>query len=170
MARIGGKNTAPEMIARRLLFAMGYRYRLHRRDLPGTPDIVLPARRTAIFVHGCFWHAHGCKIGQPPKSRLDFWLPKLRRNTERDAASCAALRELGWSVLTVWQCEIRQPGALGQRLAEFLGPRQASEDANHIAEAKPRKGEAHASPFATGRFRYGSMRAVAEPDTTSLPS
>lgn len=88
MARIGGKNTTPELVVRRLLHGMGYRFRLHRKELPGTPDIVFPGRRKAIFVHGCFWHAHGCSIGRPPKSRLDYWLPKL------DATNGATLPNL----------------------------------------------------------------------------
>ena len=116
MARIGPRNTAPEMIVRRMLHAMGYRFRLHRRDLPGTPDIVLPSRRVAIFVHGCFWHAHGCKIGQPPKTRPEYWLPKLNRNRARDAEKRAALETAGWRVIEVWQCETRDCEALAGRL------------------------------------------------------
>lgn len=121
MSRIGSKNTAPEVIVRRLLHAMGYRFRLHRKDLPGTPDIVLPARRTAIFVHGCFWHAHGCKIGRPPKTRPEFWGPKLKRNQERDRANVAVLRAAGWAVETVWQCETRDPEILKETLSRALG-------------------------------------------------
>lgn len=101
---------------------MGYRFRLHRKDLPGTPDIVLPKRRTAIFVHGCFWHSHGCRIGQPPKSKQDYWEPKLARNRARDEEKRQALLQAGWSVLTLWQCEIRDRTALGERLDGFLGP------------------------------------------------
>lgn len=121
MARIGPKNTAPEMTVRRLLHSMGYRYRLHRRDLPGNPDIVFPSCRKAIFVHGCFWHAHGCRIGQPPKSRPDFWLPKLERNRSRDRENIEALEKAGWGVLVVWQCETRDPKTLAPHLAAFLG-------------------------------------------------
>ena len=120
MARIGSKNTAPELVVRRLLHAMGYRFRLHRKDLPGTPDIVLPRFRKVILVHGCFWHAHGCKIGQPPKSRPEFWEPKLARNRARDEEKCAELHEAGWDVLTLWQCEIKDRTALAERLAAFL--------------------------------------------------
>lgn len=121
MARIRGKNTAPELVVRRLLHRLGYRFRLHRKDLPGKPDIVLPGRRTAIFVHGCFWHAHGCKIGRPPKSRSEFWLPKLERNRARDAENEAALESKGWSVLTLWQCEVRDPALVETRLVDALG-------------------------------------------------
>lgn len=123
MARIGSKNSAPELTVRRLLHRLGYRFRLHRKDLPGTPDIVLPARKTAIFVHGCFWHAHGCKIGQPPRSRVEFWGPKLARTQVRDRAAVEALEGLDWSILTVWQCEARDLTTLATRLtAEIPSP------------------------------------------------
>lgn len=120
MSRIGARNTAPEIVVRKLLHRLGYRFRLHRKDLPGKPDIVLPSLRVAILVHGCFWHAHGCKIGRPPKSRLEFWTPKLARNRARDAANEAALTGLGWNVVTLWQCEIRDPTQLESRLAAVL--------------------------------------------------
>lgn len=122
MSRIGPKNTAPELVVRRLLHALGYRFRLHRKDLPGTPDIVLVSRRKAIFVHGCFWHGHGCRIGRPPKSRQAFWLPKLQQTRLRDAAKCAELESLGWQVLTVWQCETRDLDKLKNVLVMFLAP------------------------------------------------
>lgn len=122
MARIGSKNTAPELTVRRLLHGLGYRFRLHRRDLPGTPDIVLPSRRKAIFVHGCFWHGHGCRIGKPPKSRSEFWGPKLDRNKARDEENCEALRREGWDVAVVWQCETKDKEALVGQLEGFLGP------------------------------------------------
>jgi DNA mismatch endonuclease (patch repair protein) len=123
MQAVRGKDTAPELAVRSLLHRMGYRFRLHRKDLPGTPDIVLPGRRAAIFVHGCFWHGHGCKIGQPPKSRLDYWLPKIEANRERDGHKAAALQAAGWRVLTVWQCEIKDLDVLEARLWNFLGGR-----------------------------------------------
>lgn len=122
MSRIGGKNTAPEIAVRRFLHALGYRFRLHRRDLPGTPDIVFPSRRKIIFVNGCFWHAHGCRIGRPPKSRPEFWLPKLERNRSKDRRDRRALRRQEWAVMTVWQCQTRSPELLKTRLASFLGP------------------------------------------------
>lgn len=121
MARIGGKNTAPELLVRQLLHSMGYRFRLHRRDLPGTPDIVLPSRKKAIFVNGCFWHAHGCRIGKPPKSRTEFWLPKLERNRMKDSRNRRDLRAMGWDVLTVWQCQTLSQKRLANRLCSFLG-------------------------------------------------
>jgi DNA mismatch endonuclease, patch repair protein len=120
MARIGSKNTAPEIMVRRLLHRLGYRFRLHRKDLPGSPDIVLPGRRKAIFVHGCFWHAHSCKIGRPPKSRPEFWLPKLTRNRQRDAKNQENLSAAGWSILTIWQCETREAELLKLKLVDFL--------------------------------------------------
>ena len=122
MSRIGGKNTAPEMIVRRLLHSLGYRYRLHRKDLPGTPDIVFPGRRKAIFVNGCFWHAHQCRWGRPPKSRTEFWGPKLEQNRARDKRNRSDLRTMGWEVLTVWQCQARKPDTLSTKLLAFLGP------------------------------------------------
>jgi DNA mismatch endonuclease (patch repair protein) len=122
MSRIGGKDTAPELTVRHVLHSLGYRYRLHRRDLPGTPDIVFPSRRKAIFVNGCFWHAHGCRIGRPPKTRRHYWAPKLERNRARDRQNCVDLRALGWRTITVWQCQIRNCRSLARRLISFLGP------------------------------------------------
>ncbi len=121
MSRIGSRNTAPELKVRSLLHTLGYRYRLHRKDLPGTPDIVFPGRQKAIFVHGCYWHGHGCKIGKLPKTRLDYWKPKIERNRQRDAEKKAALESEGWKVLEVWQCETRNPESLKAGLIDFLG-------------------------------------------------
>jgi DNA mismatch endonuclease (patch repair protein) len=121
MARVGSKNTTPELAVRRLLHRLGYRFRLHCKNLPGTPDIVFPARRKVIFVHGCFWHAHGCAIGRPPKSRSGYWLPKLDANKRRDAAKSADLEAIGWQSFTVWQCQTRKLGELADVLAAFLG-------------------------------------------------
>jgi DNA mismatch endonuclease (patch repair protein) len=120
MSRIRGKDTAPELFVRRLLHSMGYRFRLHRKDLPGTPDIVFPSRQKAVFVNGCFWHGHGCKIGQPPKTRADFWLSKLERNRARDHRNIDDLQRLGWKALVVWQCETRDPERLAATLGRFL--------------------------------------------------
>jgi DNA mismatch endonuclease (patch repair protein) len=127
MRRIKSKNMKPEMTVRGIIHGMGFRYRLHRRDLPGKPDIVLSARRQVIFVHGCFWHSHdnpSCTDGQrKPKSNLDYWLPKLARNHERDLANLASLRDSGWTVLVVWECETKDKEALKQSLSAFLGSR-----------------------------------------------
>lgn len=108
MSGIKGKNSRPEMLVRKALFAMGHRFRLHRRDLPGTPDIVMPGRRIAIFVHGCFWHAHqGCKYAKVPSTRTEFWAAKLQGNVNRDQRDVNQLVELDWRVLTVWECSTR---------------------------------------------------------------
>lgn len=121
MRAVKGKNTGPEMIVRRLVHALGYRYRLHRKDLPGKPDLVFPARRGVIFVHGCFWHQHDCPRGaRSPKSNRDYWLPKLRRNRERDAKNQARLKEEGWKVLVVWECETKDRDRLARGLKGFL--------------------------------------------------
>ena len=120
MARIRGKDTRPELAVRSMLHAMGFRFRLHRRDLPGTPDIVLPGRRKAIFVHGCFWHGHRCGCARLPKTRLDYWGPKIAANRARDGRKAAALRREGWSVAAVWECQLRKPDLLERRLARFL--------------------------------------------------
>ncbi len=108
------------MIVRRLTHGAGFRYRLHRKDLPGKPDLCFPARRKVIFVHGCFWHGHDCKLGRLPKSRTEYWLPKIARNRERDAATVATLAALGWTVLTIWECETKDREALRERVVEFL--------------------------------------------------
>lgn len=108
MAGIRGKNTVPELAVRRALFAEGLRFRLHRKDLPGKPDIVLPGRKIAIFVHGCFWHQHtGCRYAKMPASNSEFWAEKLLANVERDHQAVSTLREAGWRVLTVWECSTR---------------------------------------------------------------
>ena len=106
------KNTMPQMLVRRALFAMGHRFRLHRSDLPGTPDIAIPGRRIAIFVHGCFWHAHqGCKFAKTPSTRTEFWTTKLQGNVDRDGRVACKLAEMGWRVLYLWECSTRDPTA-----------------------------------------------------------
>ena len=124
MSRVRGRDTKPEMLVRRLAHGMGYRYRLHRRDLPGSPDLVFPSRRKVIFVHGCFWHRHlepDCKLARLPKSKLDFWGPKLETNRERDERNVVLLEELGWDVLVIWECQTKNRGQLQARIREFLG-------------------------------------------------
>ncbi|MCA6218830.1 DNA mismatch endonuclease Vsr [Ideonella sp. B7] len=112
MSGIKGKNSVPEMQVRKALFAMGHRFRLHRRDLPGTPDIAMPGRKIAIFVHGCFWHAHqGCKYAKTPSTRTEFWTDKLQGNVDRDRRAANKLAEMGWRVLSVWECSTRDPGS-----------------------------------------------------------
>jgi DNA mismatch endonuclease, patch repair protein len=122
MSRIGSKNTKPEMIVRQLIYGMGFRYRLHARDLPGKPDLVFRNRRKIIFVHGCFWHLHpGCPEGRIPGSRQDYWAPKLNRNRTRDESHMEALRTEGWQVLVIWECETKSIKQLEERVAAFLG-------------------------------------------------
>jgi DNA mismatch endonuclease, patch repair protein len=124
MSRVKGKDTAPEMTVRRLLHALGYRYRLHGKQLPGKPDIVFAARRKLIFVHGCFWHQHtGCRKSTIPDTRRDFWSEKLARNVSRDERTEGQLRALGWDVLVVWECDVRDKEGLTRRLIDFVGPR-----------------------------------------------
>ncbi|MEA9654745.1 very short patch repair endonuclease [Xanthomonas campestris pv. raphani] len=120
MSRIGSKNTRPELALRSLLHGLGFRFRLHRRDLPGTPDVVLPGRKTAIFVHGCFWHGHACKRNKMPKSRVEYWGPKIEANRKRDAKKRKLLRALGWRVLTVWECELKDPSKLSDKLVRVI--------------------------------------------------
>lgn len=123
MAAIKGRNTKPEMRVRSLLHSLGYRYRLHRKDLPGKPDIVLPKYRTAIFVHGCFWHSHDCRWGMvTPKTRPEFWKEKRHGTTERDARNVLALEAAGWRVLVIWECELRSTHELLALLTSKLPP------------------------------------------------
>lgn len=123
MARIRSKDTKPEMVVRRLVHALGYRYRLHRKDLPGKPDLVFESRKAVIFVHGCFWHRHAdpkCKNAVLPKSRTQFWDDKFAKNVQRDAANMAKLLSMGYRVLVVWECELNDTGFLEDRLSRFL--------------------------------------------------
>lgn len=121
MARVRAKDTAPELAVRRLVHGMGYRYRLHRRNLPGTPDLVFIGRRKVIFVHGCFWHRHlGCAAARVPKTRTEFWQAKLQGNSERDARNIGALHTKGWDVMIVWECELKDMVLLMARIRSFL--------------------------------------------------
>ena len=123
MGRVRGRDTKPEMLVRRLLHGMGFRYRLQAKELPGRPDIVFRRRRVAIFVQGCFWHRHSdpeCRLARLPKSRLDFWLPKLEGNQIRDGANVQKLRAAGWRVLLVWECQLKDREQLGNRLRRFV--------------------------------------------------
>jgi len=123
MSHIRKTGSKPEVQVPRLAHLLGYRFRINRRDLPGTPDIVFPGRRKVIFVHGCFWHQHdGCRLANKPQTRTDYWLPKLARNVERDRKINVSLRELGWDALVIWECEINDLDNLAQRLRDFLEP------------------------------------------------
>ena len=126
MRKIRKTDTKPELQVRRVAHRLGYRFRLHRRDLPGTPDLVFPRLRKAIFVNGCFWHQHtGCPLARLPKSRQEYWLPKLKRNQERDKAANSDLEQRGWSVEVIWECETNDKYALANKIACFLASRNA---------------------------------------------
>lgn len=121
MSNIKGKNTKPEMLVRRLAHGMGYRYRLHRKDLPGKPDLVFLGKRKVIFVHGCFWHMHTCKFGRvTPKSNAEFWRQKREATVLRDNAAIKKIEELGWDAMVVWECETKNLDELSHRLTGFL--------------------------------------------------
>lgn len=135
MAAIRGRDTGPERRVRSMVHALGYRFRLYRRDLPGTPDLVFPRLRAIVFVHGCFWHAHRCRAGRSdPKTNAAFWKAKRTRNRERDRAAARALRRRGWLVLTVWECELRDAEALIRKLASWLN---AASRASLHRQARP---------------------------------
>ena len=126
MRAVKGKDTKPEMAVRRMVHGLGYRYRLHRKDLPGKPDLAFGPRKKVILVHGCFWHRHSdpaCRLARLPKSRLDFWLPKLEGNRRRDIESLERLERSGWAALTVWECQLRDMDTITERVLAFLGPR-----------------------------------------------
>ncbi len=123
MRRVKGKDTAPELKVRRALTALGARYRLNRKDLPGSPDIVMPGRRLAIFVHGCFWHGHDCARGsRVPKANREYWTAKVARNVARDQRTAGELATAGWRVETIWECELKDNAALTERLQRLLRP------------------------------------------------
>lgn len=130
MRRIRSKGMLPELAVRSLVHRMGFRFRLHRKDLPGKPDLVFVSRRKVIFVHGCFWHSHeGCKTAHVPKSNLGYWRPKLERNRTRDARNVAALKASGWRTLVIWECETHSERTLQKRIRAFLGANAASRSA-----------------------------------------
>lgn len=121
MSQVKQRNTAPEVAVRKMLFRLGYRFRLHRNDLPGRPDIVLPRHKSVILVHGCFWHQHeNCQRAQRPASNVNYWNEKLDRNTVRDRENVAKLNDLGWRVLIVWECELKSRDGVKEKLQAFL--------------------------------------------------
>lgn len=120
MQSVGTKDTGPELTVRRALFERGYRYRLHRKDLPGSPDIVFPSRKKAVFVHGCFWHGHGCQKGRAPKSRTEYWGPKIEANRLRDERNIRQLTDMGWDTLVIWQCDLADLEKTLQHIIFFL--------------------------------------------------
>lgn len=124
MAKIRSKNTKPELAVRSLAFSIGYRFRLHVKTLPGKPDLVFPSRRKVIFVHGCFWHRHaGCKRASTPRTNQSYWLPKFKRNIQRDSALLEQLKVLGWDTMVVWECEVTDVLQLSIKLRAFLDDR-----------------------------------------------
>lgn len=121
MSAVRSKNTSPELAVRRLVYGLGYRYRLHSKSLPGCPDLVFSGRRKVILVHGCFWHRHPkCRYATTPKSRVDFWMAKFERNVARDRRVCRELKKMGWAVMVVWQCELKDLQQLSQRIEAFF--------------------------------------------------
>jgi DNA mismatch endonuclease, patch repair protein len=131
MSRVRNRDTEPERAVRRIIHGMGFRFRLHRRDLPGKPDLVFPSRKKVVFVHGCFWHGHSCARGTLPSTNQHFWQNKLLRNQMRDEASQLALAELGWNTLVIWECEIRRDVDLSRRIKNFLNDKLIDELLEH---------------------------------------
>ena len=123
MRRIRSKGMRPELAVRSLVHRMGYRFRLHRKDLPGKPDMVFASRRKVIFVHGCFWHSHGCKMAHVPKSNLSYWKPKLERNRSRDEKVLKGIGTMDWDALVIWECETKDQTSLAENIQGFLHPR-----------------------------------------------
>jgi len=120
MRLVRSTDTKPELLVRRLTHSIGYRYRLHRRDLPGVPDLVFASKQKVIFVHGCFWHGHDCRLGRIPKSRVEYWEQKIAGNRERDARNLRSLSGMHWKCLVLWECQLKDDGALADRIRRFL--------------------------------------------------
>jgi DNA mismatch endonuclease, patch repair protein len=131
MRAIRSKDMLPELTVRSLVYKLGYRFRLHRKDLPGKPDLVFTSRRKVIFVHGCFWHSHDCRAAHIPKSNQDYWVSKLQRNKARDSKNLEALAEAGWSALVIWECETRDASQVNKRLRKFLGRTKSRKKGGH---------------------------------------
>jgi len=132
MRQIRSKNTGPEKQVRSLLYSLGFRFRLHRRDLPGSPDIVLSKHSTVVFVHGCFWHQHpGCKAAYKPASNTEYWMPKLARNKQRDEENQFELKALGWNVIVVWECELNDVDSLAEKLIKSISSRPIKRSSLH---------------------------------------
>jgi DNA mismatch endonuclease (patch repair protein) len=126
MSLVKSKDTKPELVVRRMVFALGFRYRLHRADLPGRPDLVFAGLHSVIFVHGCFWHQHvGCRRAKRPEAQADYWSAKLDRNMQRDRRNLLELRRLGWRILTIWECELKKPKATSRKIRRFLKAKTA---------------------------------------------
>lgn len=147
MALIRGKDTVPELTFRKAIHALGMRYRLHAKDMPGKPDLVFPRFRTVIFVHGCFWHRHeGCKVASTPKSNVDFWLEKFKKNTDRDARNIQALESMGWKVIIVWECEVStsvNAEATAKRIADIIKRESLPSGMSHFLKKRQYVRAAH---------------------------
>lgn len=150
MSRIKGRNTKPELIVRRIAHGLGFRFRLHRRDLPGSPDLVFPRYQAVVFVHGCFWHRHdGCRYAYRPKSSIPFWTKKFEENVARDVRSERALRDLGWRVLVIWECEAKDQAFVRTQLLGHLrrdGVASAGNDTSGSADRRKRPSSADPRP------------------------
>lgn len=141
MARIRGRDTAPEIAVRRIAHRMGLRFRLHRKDLPGRPDVVLPKHRLVVFVHGCFWHRHQeCRLASTPKSRRAFWTKKFAANVDRDARQQSQLKELGWRVLVIWECETKNETVVERKLSALVKPSWVGDQQERIPQVQPLPG------------------------------
>lgn len=137
MRAVKGSDTAPEMLVRRMAHRMGYRFRLHRKDLPGKPDLVFPGLRKVVFVNGCFWHGHDCARGaRLPQSNAAYWIAKIAGNRQRDAAHLVALKAAGWRAKVVWECELKAPERVKKRLAAFLGQTNSRKSETHKSGSK----------------------------------
>lgn len=132
MSRIRSKDTKPELEVRRILHRLGYRFRLHRKDLPGRPDIVLPRHRKIILVHGCFWHGHTCRLASKPKSNSTYWTEKILKNQNRDTRNLQALHQAGWAVLELWECDVRRAIGLEERLSVFMNSARHAQGAGAV--------------------------------------
>ena len=161
MARIRNRDTTPELTVRRIAHRMGLRFRLHRTDLPGRPDLVFPKHRLAVFVHGCFWHRHeGCRHASTPKSRITFWTEKFAANVERDARQEAALRALGWRVLVIWQCETRDEAAVERKLAELVRCDRATSERRSTLSATTVESRSKAQGMEASIYLYSPPDSV----------
>lgn len=137
MRAIGPKDTRPERLVRSILHNMGYRFRVQGMKLPGRPDVVFSARRKVVFIHGCFWHAHGCSRSRPPRSRADYWLPKLADTKRRDLKNEERLSSAGWGILVLWECELGDPSSVADRLRRFLGTTIFLRSSRHQSYRRP---------------------------------
>lgn len=159
MARIRGSDTTPELAVRRIAHRRGLRFRLHRKDLPGRPDLVFPKHRLAVFVHGCFWHRHeGCRHSTTPKSRVVFWTEKFAMNIARDARQEAALKELGWRVLVIWECETRNEAAVERKLAASVKPEWVHNQQESASTSASPSGVRRIGRGDQSRKRFGTLQ------------